>query len=777
MESSMPRCIWPEWEFVKQIGRGSYGTVYEAVRCDEFGVESRAAIKVISIPQNEAELDTLRTEGLDYDASRTYMRKVVDAFVNEIKLMIAFKGVRNIVSVDDYKVVERENEIGWDISIRMELLTSLASYIADNVMTEQEAARMGCDICSALEACEKENVIHRDIKPGNIFINDFGDFKLGDFGIARQMESMTTELSRKGTGSYMAPEVERGVPYNDSVDLYSLGLVLYFLMNNKRGPFLDPNKQILTPGEREAAIRRRLDGESLPPPCNASVEMTRIIQCACAYDPRRRFNSAQAMRAALQSILNEPYYSAKNVHVGAFPPQMPPVKRPDSAASGDGPAPAGPGYGTAPGGDGNAAAPRENTSGQRPEADGRAAVKRTWLIVVIVIAAAIVCAGIVFYFVQKTRTDKYNSLVEQQVKYRDSGSTAEEEQAWREASELLPSALESYYQHARTLHEEPSDSGEPDYLGCINFIEDNILENSSFDLNDSRMADVYYLYADSLYQTGEYADAVDAYRDLFSIGTDQPLYYRDYAIALACTGYYTRAEDMLAEAERLGLGEDSYYYTEGEIKKAAGEYSDALEDFRYCIRLSRDEELISRAYLASAEIYSEQGELEMERSVLIDAADYDTSWLPQVLQELIRADINLADASADSAWDASYYRREAIGNLNLVISKGWGTFTTYNNLVLLYEQEGDLTEAEEILNSVKDSYENDYRWYKRYAFLEVEKQEQRSNADRDYSAFKDYYFRARDLYALYMTNGGNKDSEMGVLESQYQDVMDRGWLN
>ncbi len=266
MENNMPDCVWPEWEFVKQIGRGAYGTVYEAVRHDEFNVESRAAIKVISIPQDRSELDTLRTEGLDQEASRTYMRKVVDAFIGEVKMMIAFKGAPNILTVEDYKVVERKHEIGWDIQIRMELLTPLYSYLADKTMTEAEVAKLGCDICSALEVCATKHVIHRDIKPGNIFIDDFDTFKLGDFGIARQMEDLTTEMSRKGTGSYMAPEVEKGLKYNASVDLYSLGLVLYLLMNQNRLPFLDPKKQILTPNDREQAIRRRLDGEKLPPP-------------------------------------------------------------------------------------------------------------------------------------------------------------------------------------------------------------------------------------------------------------------------------------------------------------------------------------------------------------------------------------------------------------------------------------------------------------------------------------------------------------------------------
>ena len=123
--------IWPEWQIdEKPLGKGSFGVVYKAVRRDH-NVESYAAIKVISIPGEQSELDALRSEGLDLDGSRTYLEALVKDFVGEIQMMESLKGVQNIVSVEDYKVVEREGEIGWDVYIRMELLTPFNSYICD----------------------------------------------------------------------------------------------------------------------------------------------------------------------------------------------------------------------------------------------------------------------------------------------------------------------------------------------------------------------------------------------------------------------------------------------------------------------------------------------------------------------------------------------------------------------------------------------------------------------------------------------------------------------
>ena len=298
--------IWPEWQIEKQLGKGSYGVVYQAIRRDN-NVESHAAIKIISIPSDSSEVDSLRSEGLDMDGTRTYFKGIVDDFVSEIQLMESLKGIQNIVSVEDYKVVEKTDTIGWDIYIRMELLTPFNTYICDKTLTEEEVIKLGTDICTALEICGQRNIIHRDIKPENIFVNDFGYFKLGDFGIARKLENMTGGLSQKGTFNYMAPEVANSNEYDARVDTYSLGIVLYRLLNNNKLPFLDTDKQILNPNERKLAVERRIRGEELPAPCNASPSMANLIIRACAHNPNARFASATEMKQALMSVANGTY--------------------------------------------------------------------------------------------------------------------------------------------------------------------------------------------------------------------------------------------------------------------------------------------------------------------------------------------------------------------------------------------------------------------------------------------------------------------------------------
>ena len=293
--------VWPEWRVVEEIGSGAYGTVYKAVRQDH-NLVSYSAIKVISIPKSASEVEALRAEGMNIDGTRTFLQGIVDDFVGEIEVMESLKATQNIVSVEDYKVIERTGEIGWDIYIRMELLTPFTSWRLSHPMTEDQVIRLGIDLCSALEICEKKRIIHRDIKPENIFLNEFGFFKLGDFGIARKLSAAQSSNSIKGTYNYMAPEVSRGTDYDSRVDIYSLGIVLYRLMNDYYLPFIENAEQDNNAEARANALNRRLRGELLPPPRKASRDLANLILCACAYDPEKRFKTASVMKRALQNL-------------------------------------------------------------------------------------------------------------------------------------------------------------------------------------------------------------------------------------------------------------------------------------------------------------------------------------------------------------------------------------------------------------------------------------------------------------------------------------------
>ncbi len=294
--------LFGSWRITRQIGEGSFGKVFEIERKD-FGVTYRAALKAITVPASESELLEVKADGMDDASVRTYFGSFVEELVKEFALMSRLKGNSNIVSYEDHQVIEHPDDIGWDILIRMELLTPLNRYTSTHTVTRQDVIKLGIDLCHALELCQKFNIIHRDIKPENIFVSDMGDFKLGDFGIARTVEKTTSGLSKKGTYTYMAPEVYKGEAYGSTVDIYSLGIVLYRLLNGNRTPFLPAAPAPITHADRENALARRFSGASLPAPSHAEGRLAEIVLKACAYDPRERYSSPMQMRQELESIL------------------------------------------------------------------------------------------------------------------------------------------------------------------------------------------------------------------------------------------------------------------------------------------------------------------------------------------------------------------------------------------------------------------------------------------------------------------------------------------
>jgi len=295
-----------EWYINRLIGRGAFAQVFEIVRKDLTG-EYKAALKIITIPSNSAEINAYKSEGLSVAEIKSELETSIKNIVNEIKLMYRLKGRSNIVSYEDHAIIEHKDDVGWDILIRMELLMPLTEYITKTTLTCQDIKRLGIDICSALELCDKHNIVHRDIKPDNIFVSDNGDFKLGDFGIARVIEQTTMELSKKGTYTYMAPEVYKGEDYNSSVDIYSVGMVLYRLMNYNRVPFMPLYPQKVTYSDRENALMKRMSGEAVPLPQNADMDkaLTKIIIKSVSYKPDERYRSPSELKNDLIHVLNE----------------------------------------------------------------------------------------------------------------------------------------------------------------------------------------------------------------------------------------------------------------------------------------------------------------------------------------------------------------------------------------------------------------------------------------------------------------------------------------
>ena len=312
------RTFWPQWHVERRLGTGAFGDVFQIYK-DTYGIRVYSALKIIQISDTFAAYSKLRLSAGQNCGGIGETGKneaIPDVFMNEIQIMEALRGAPSIVSIDDFYFQK-----GADISslyVRMELLTSfqdlmMARNTNDMPFTIEEVLKIGRDICTALMYCEQRGIIHRDIKPANLFVDSFGNYKVGDFGASKRMETVhaTQTMTGIGTISYMAPEIFAGRSYNNTVDIYAVGMVLYQILNNGRMPFL-PRNGAYTPQEIDSANYRRLHGEKVPSLAwirigseTVDAKLDGIIRKACSFDSNERYRTAKDFYDALSGYVKE----------------------------------------------------------------------------------------------------------------------------------------------------------------------------------------------------------------------------------------------------------------------------------------------------------------------------------------------------------------------------------------------------------------------------------------------------------------------------------------
>lgn len=279
-------------------GTGRKNFVYKLKR-GSAGWEEYSALKVIPLTEEYGSWDQLSLEQQNSYGEMLFQK--TQKAKEEIITMEKLRGNTHIVDYLDFDFVDwsGEDSFGRDMYIRMELLRDLRTELKHNrIFSEREIIKVGCDICKALSLCHSKGIIHRDIKPDNIFVNKDGNYKLGDFGISKSLPDFAHGYSGTGIGTfaYMPAEQLKG-KYNKIVDIYSLGMVLYELSNGNKLPFA--KEQFVSDQE----VIQRLSGQKLPSPSNASTKLAEVILKACAFNPKERYASAEEFLSALENLL------------------------------------------------------------------------------------------------------------------------------------------------------------------------------------------------------------------------------------------------------------------------------------------------------------------------------------------------------------------------------------------------------------------------------------------------------------------------------------------
>ncbi|MBR5438190.1 MAG: protein kinase, partial [Clostridia bacterium] len=283
--------IFGSWYVDSKLAEGRSSKVFKVYKTVD-GETEFLALKTMKFPASDKELSRVIESGR-YKTVGEYLDTLEAAVTDNMNKMLSLRTNENIVRFDNFRIVKESS--CFYVVMLMELLSPFSEKVSTDGISVAQAIEIGKDLCSAAEGFRSMGIIHHQIKPENIYVDGEGNYKLGDFGISNIAGRVRTEAS-----PYMAPEVFNEAVYDTSSDIYSIGVLLYKLLNNNRLPFLPEFPKPVSLNDRELAFKKQMRGEPLPAPSQSDAGMTKIIAKALAHSQSDRYYSPLLMKTELE---------------------------------------------------------------------------------------------------------------------------------------------------------------------------------------------------------------------------------------------------------------------------------------------------------------------------------------------------------------------------------------------------------------------------------------------------------------------------------------------
>lgn len=289
---SEPKLISP---MLDNFEMGAPISEHDGVRCCPAmrkDSDEKYIVKIISVPASQTKLDALLLTGVypDRVSALTYFHEVANGIVDEKRILDTLANLEGFVPFEDSQVVPMEDGTGYDVYLLSEYRLSLERSNGRGCMTQLNAVNLGLDLCAALAVARRSGYMCVDLKPSNIYVVGDKDYRIGDLGFVRINSLKYESLPDMYRSSYTAPEVEDAfAPLNDTMDIYSLGLILYQIYNGGTLPFSGK----IAPSEAFEA------------PAYADEEIAQIILKACDPNPENRWKDPVAMGQAIVNYMQK----------------------------------------------------------------------------------------------------------------------------------------------------------------------------------------------------------------------------------------------------------------------------------------------------------------------------------------------------------------------------------------------------------------------------------------------------------------------------------------
>lgn len=255
--------------------------------------DKRYIVKKISVPASQVQVDALLLTGIckDAKAAQSYFEERSQGILEEAQTLEKLAAQRGFVPYSGCQTVPMEDGVGCEVYLLSRYRRTLERYLKRNAMTHLGAVNLGIDMCAALAVSREAGWLYVDLKPGNIYLFNDQEYRVGDLGFVSMDALDFASLPDRYRSLYTVPEVvDAYSSLNATMDTYALGLVLYQVYNCGKLPFE-------TVEERAAAL------DNLAAPKCADEQMASIILKACAKDPADRWQTPAEMGHALISYM------------------------------------------------------------------------------------------------------------------------------------------------------------------------------------------------------------------------------------------------------------------------------------------------------------------------------------------------------------------------------------------------------------------------------------------------------------------------------------------
>lgn len=736
-------------------------------------------IRPLNSKAGMSDLFCAHKKGMNIDVVIKRVQRSVQSNIDEKNESEILKKLKHQYLPQIYDIIPGEDGYLYTV---MDLIrgVNLQDYVKENgPITQKQAHLWGCQLCEAVQYLQEEKdqkpvIIHCDIKPRNVMVTENGDICLIDFGTSL-ISKENTQASSFLTPGYAAPEQHYLVTHrkkDESASQFdSSGLTYAEHTENFT------SEETLLAGVEGTVLAPDLEEVTVFAPLDSKIERIpqkteKKIQKIAGLTNEKEYKLSKA--TDIYAIGATLYYAVSGKRPEAATQEVCPLGKLKPAISDSMITIINRAMSKEPEKrfrDATAMLEALNNVDQLDQSYRQYVVQKRVMTVLLSMAFIISMSstGIGFYQMRSERENTYLNIISQAEEAKEKGYYEDGRALLETAIQQQPSRADAYISLGVLLYQQGEYQAALD--GLENAFRSGNLKQENID--KSIQGELYYVQGSCLYELKQYNEAIEAFQRAIEVSETVTAYYRSLAIALANNNQIQKAQSVLEELARRGATSSDCNIVSAEIAAMQGENKVALELYEKVFNEADDQQLLSHAYLAAAQLRKDEGDLKAA-AVILEKSQKRLDSNHNILQQVMLADLYSQMALQYPADEEEYYKKAESVLLNL-INSGRGTFATRLNIANVEQALGNYEDAEQYLLELQQLYPQDYRAEMQLAYLYIDWQGTLNIEQRDYDKAISCYDSAKEKYQQAIANG-QEDQNMVILTNLIDQLQSAGWL-